>query len=165
MAHMTNLKTYGAMTALGMVAAMRSMSALRITLENFRRSPRLSGPDSPLPGLALSAAMSPTSSTALNACVVGEMIGDKLPIAPSRIAALPLIGRVGIGAIGGAVIAAAEEEPIAVGAAIGGAAALAASYVIYHLRRKLGESTGIPDPVIGLAEDAVVIGALTRMMP
>jgi uncharacterized membrane protein len=45
-----------------------------------------------------------------------------------------------------------------VGAILGGIGAIAGAYGFYHLRRRIGEETGVPNRVLGIAEDAIVVG-------
>jgi uncharacterized membrane protein len=54
----------------------------------------------------------------------GELVGDKLPKAPSRTEPLGLVPRLGFGALGGAVLAsrAGESEPAAAAAGLAAAA-------------------------------------------
>src|SRR4051794_6347253 len=76
----------------------------------------------------------------------GELVGDKLPFPPRRLAAPGLIGRLAGGAAAGVVVAGRN------GAAVGAAAALAGSYAGARVRElRPGLSTA-------LAEDAVAVG-------
>ena len=87
---------------------------------------------------------------------VSELIVDKLPILP-RTAAAPLIGRIISGAIAGGAVWAAQDRRARLGALLGGITAAASAFGFYHLRRRLGTKTGIPDPALGLAEDMFVL--------
>ena len=88
---------------------------------------------------------------------VGEMVADKLPIIPDRISPVPLVGRAVSGAICGASLSIVKDKDSGIGALVGGVAAIVSAYGFYYLRRKLGEDTGIPDMLIGLAEDVIVV--------
>ena len=44
-------------------------------------------------------------------------------------------------------------------------AAVASAFAFFTLRKKLGETTGIPDALVGLAEDAVVLAAGSAILP
>lgn len=95
----------------------------------------------------------------------GEVIADKLPGIPSRIAPGPLAGRLVSGmAVGGVVCHAAGKSPL-VGGLLGGAAALAGSYGGYYGRKALGTRLHLPDPVVALAEDALAAGLGRRFGP
>ncbi len=83
----------------------------------------------------------------------GEAIGDKLPMTPPRSAPPGLAGRI----VCGALVGAATAGPP--GAGLGAALALATTYPSERARALLGRKTGLPDPVIAVAEDAVAYGA------
>jgi uncharacterized membrane protein len=88
----------------------------------------------------------------------GEMIADKTALVGDRIDPLPLAGRAIIGAGLGAVIAAEQDENAVLGGLFGAAAAVVATYVAYHARKRLPLSsvTG------GLLEDSLVIAIASR---
>jgi uncharacterized membrane protein len=88
-----------------------------------------------------------------------ELIGDKLPFTPNRTKLGPLITRAVSGALGGAAIASGKKRSALAGAIIGAAAAIGATYGFYQLRKMAAENSKIPDPVIALAEDALVVGS------
>lgn len=94
------------------------------------------------------------------AAAVGELVADKTPYIGSRLDAGPLAGRVIVGALCGARVAAKKGGNAALGLAVGGAAAYASAHFFYHLRRSATES-GIPDLAFAVAEDAaaLVIGS------
>jgi uncharacterized membrane protein len=93
----------------------------------------------------------------------GELLADKVPGVPARISPLSLSGRAASGALGGAALAAHHRQPRLGPALSGGAAAVASAFAAYHLRRLAGERTSIPDPLLGLLEDAVVLAAGTLL--
>ncbi len=88
---------------------------------------------------------------------LGELIGDKLPRAPSRTALLPLLGRAVSGAVVGAAVFVAGDRRAASGAAVGSTAAIIAAFAGERLRALIVEKSGLPDPVVALAEDAAVL--------
>lgn len=90
---------------------------------------------------------------AILVAAAGEAVGDKLPMTPPRSAPAGLAGRVVCGALVGAATAGRR------GAAVGAAFALATTYPSERARALLGEKTGIPDPVIAVAEDVIAYGA------
>jgi uncharacterized membrane protein len=92
-----------------------------------------------------------------------EMLADKSEYMPDRTNPLPLIGRLVIGSMTAAAFAAKRRRPVLVPAVIGAAAAVAATFAAYHLRRYAKEEFQVPDRLLGLAEDALVIAA-TRMV-
>ncbi len=110
-----------------------------------------------LEGTALAFLGSPGVSKALLVMVLGELVGDKLPVTPSRTALPPLLGRAASGALVGAALFASDGRHVAAGAAFGSSAAVAAAFAGERLRALAGEKTGLPDPVFALAEDAAVL--------
>jgi uncharacterized membrane protein len=105
--------------------------------------------------LAGLAAVSGRRSTRLVAA--GELIYDKVPSVPSRVAPSLLIGRVAAGALVGFVVGARAGQSRAGSAAAGGLIAFASAHITYRMRRAL--SRRMPAIAAALAEDAMVIGA------
>lgn len=93
----------------------------------------------------------------LTKLAVGEIVADKLPGIPDRIAPGPLFGRALIGGILGALVVDPDERPV--GAVVGAAAAIGAAYLGWLTRRELGRATLLPDPLLAVAEDAIAITA------
>ncbi|MEA2641293.1 MAG: hypothetical protein QOF51_2687, partial [Chloroflexota bacterium] len=87
-----------------------------------------------------------------------ELIGDKLPSAPSRTRPPGLIGRIVLGGLAGAAIAAAGSQSMIVGAGLGVAGAIAGAFAGRELRQRLVRALAVPDFVIACLEDAVAIG-------
>jgi uncharacterized membrane protein len=85
----------------------------------------------------------------------GEMAADKTPWVPPRSAAPALTGRVISGALAGRLLGAAR------GARLGAAVAAASTYPSERARALLGGRLGVPDPLLGIAEDALVVGVAT----
>jgi len=103
-------------------------------------------------------------SLGINLLRLGEFIGDKLPNAPDRIAKPGLVARAGVGALCGAAIYYAEGKKAATGAVIGGLAAIASTYAFFHLRKAVCKKTGIADPFIGVAEDALATAGAMALL-
>jgi len=144
----TLLKAIG----LGVIAGMRSMSAPALVSNHIARSQPEEISDSPFKVMGYQ-----KTATLLKGLAIGEMIADKLPVVPARVSTGPLIVRVISGAISGGAVCAAEGERAGRGAVAGGLAAIAGAYAFYHLRRNVGEETNVPDPLLGLAEDVIVV--------
>ena len=100
---------------------------------------------------------SPRVSKTLVLMELGELVGDKLPATPSRTSLPPLLGRAASGALVGAAVFVSEGRRATTGAALGSTAAIAASFTGEWLRALAVEKTGLPDPVVALAEDATVL--------
>ncbi|WP_412069511.1 DUF4126 family protein [Rubrivirga sp. IMCC43871] len=88
----------------------------------------------------------------------GELVADKLPVAPSRTAPLGLAGRAGSGALVGAAVAAARRQNVILPALVGAASAVVSSFAMMELRAAVGEHFGVPDSAVALAEDALAVG-------
>ncbi len=110
-----------------------------------------------LDGTPLAFLNSPRLSKVLVIMELGEIVGDKLPITPSRTSPPILLGRAASGGLVGAISYLSEGRRIATGAVLGSCAAAAAAFAGERLRVLVGEKTGLPDPVVALAEDAVVM--------
>jgi uncharacterized membrane protein len=100
---------------------------------------------------------SPRIFKALVAMEVGELVGDKLPVTPSRTSLLPLLGRAASGALVGAAVFVSEGRHATIGAALGSTAAIAGGFAGERLRALTVEKTGLPDPVVAFAEDVTVL--------
>lgn len=106
----------------------------------------------------------PGVSTVLRMMEIGEFIGDKLPVTPSRTSPPPLLGRAASGALVGAALFASEKRPAVAGGILGVASALAAAYVSERLRLQISGRLGVPDPVVALLEDGLVLLAGARLL-
>lgn len=106
----------------------------------------------------------PAARTIMQVGAVGEMIGDKLPTTPSRIAPGPLGGRIAFGAFAGAALGSEyrSRSAIALGAILGGIGALAGSFGGYHARNAVTSTYGLPDLPVALAEDALAVGIASQ---
>lgn len=98
-------------------------------------------------------------SAALGIAALAEIVADKLPFVPARTDIGSLFGRALFGGMLGASVAdmvgARRLAPMLAGAT----AAVASAAAAYHARRWLHDRTGVPDPALGLVEDAVVLAA------
>ncbi len=93
---------------------------------------------------------------------VGELVADKMPTMPSRLAPGPLLGRmISGGAVGYALCRRGGGSPWA-GALLGAGAAVAGAYSGYHTRKALGARGRVPDPIAALLEDALALGVGRR---
>ena len=100
----------------------------------------------------------PVSHWIFTALAIGELIGDKLPMTPSRITWFPLVGRFCFGGLCGALAATALTGPWIEGALLGAFSAIAGAFLGYHLRHYLVATRGFKDLYVALAEDAATIG-------
>lgn len=144
------LNTYLQTACLGVIAGMRSMGAPALVSDHLARSQPSALEQSPLRWLGTAKAANVTKFLA-----AGEIVGDKLPFTPSRLAPGPLFGRVLSGGLSGAALCVADGKRIEVGTVIGMAGAVAGAYGFYHLRRTLGQKWPVPEPALGAAEDVL----------
>lgn len=141
---------------LGAVTGLRSMQGLVWT------SRELTGRRVPFRATRLRKWLADeTVSTVLSGLAVGELVADKLPGVPSRIAPGPLLGRAALGALVGALAAGRKGQ--AAGAAVGAVAAVAAAFAGWFLRSEAARATSLPDPSLALAEDAVAVVAARKL--
>ena len=137
---------------IGAIAGMRSLAApALVSRELSHRESRA------LEGTPLALLATPTAANVLQALAASELVADKTPLVPDRTAPVPLVGRAGAGALAGAAVAVAGGERALEGALVGAAAAVATTYTAYHLRRFFSRRLHIPDRLLGMAEDALVV--------
>ena len=134
----------------GALAGMRASSAPALLSSHFCKHP------ASLKRSRLNWFCSARTSGILSAMAAGEVLGDKLPAAPDRIAPTGLIGRAVSGALAGAVLdkAAGSRRPYALW--IGAGAAVAAAFASFYIRKALSEK--ISDRKVAVMEDLLVYG-------
>ena len=137
--------------ALGAISGLRSASGPAFVSRAASRG------DMDLGGTPIAFLGSPLLSKALTTAQLGEMIVDKLPFAPGRTKLKPLLGRAASGGLAGAAAAASEDRHAAMGILLGSSAAVVAAFAGEAFRAIVGRKTGLPDPVVAVAEDAVVL--------
>jgi uncharacterized membrane protein len=103
----------------------------------------------------------PVAGTLLTAVAAGESIADKVAPLPDRTEPVPLAGRVVLGGATGALLARSRGGSPVLAAAAGAGAALAGAWLFTAARRGLTRR-GIPDALVGTAEDLAVM-RLTRV--
>lgn len=149
------------MPLLGVSTGLRSFTPIAVT-SWFAYSGKL-----PVEGTWASWIAHPAAVGAFTAAAVGEYVGDKLPNTPARTSPVPLIGRLTLGGLVGAVVATAFRRPWIGGVAMGALGALAGSYGGYHARRALTKEAGLPDLPVALSGDAasvtLAVRSLTRL--
>jgi uncharacterized membrane protein len=105
-------------------------------------------------------ALGKVAKVALPVLAAGELVADKLPMAPPRVEGPGLVGRVVAGALSGRVVADAR------GARVGAAFALASTYPSQQLRSQLVQHTPLPDVACAVPEDiAGATAAATAAAP
>jgi uncharacterized membrane protein len=141
----------GRAVVLGVVTGMRTQVPLALLAADAKRGHFAA--DSAPPALLRSSAALPL----LTIAAAGEMVVDKLPIAPSRLAPGPLFGRFLFGGLAGALVARRAGQRILTGAVLGAGGAGIGAFAGYHVRVWLGETTGLPDPIWGTLEDILAL--------
>jgi uncharacterized membrane protein len=130
---------YGSAAVIGAVSGFRSLAA---------------------PAVVTTRLGSERAAHIVQALAVGELIADKLPFMPDRTKPVSLTFRAVSGAACGYAIASSKgkhprEREKWISAAIGGAAALAASYAGFEFRKRVR----LPRLLSAFIEDAVTVAA------
>lgn len=100
--------------------------------------------------------ISAKASKRITHLAISELIADKLPFTPSRLTAGPLASRIVSGAVCGATIYGAVEQPLIEGAVLGGVGAIAGAFAGYYGRKRFSRSG--PDLPGAVLEDVLAIG-------
>lgn len=137
---------------IGVIAGLRSMTAPAVVAWAARLG-WIDLRDSPLSFMGSTAAVVVFTLGAL-----GELVADKLPRTPSRTKPAPLIGRILLGGLAGAAVAASASQSIPLGAVLGAAGGIAGAFLGYEIRTRLVRALKVPDFVVAGLEDAVAIG-------
>ncbi len=132
---------------LGVVTGIRSMVGLAFFSDHANEEHSKNNP-------ALKLLKMPQAAPILNTMAAGEVVMDKMPFMPNRTDAAPLLGRM---AMGGLVGAAISKDNWVQGAVAGAVGALLSAYAIFHIRKALHEDRHIPNVVLGMVEDAIVL--------
>jgi uncharacterized membrane protein len=111
----------------------------------------------PLEGTWASWTARVASVAIFTALAVGELIVDKLPRTPNRIAPGPLLARLVFGGLAGSIAATAMDGPGLEGVLLGLIGAALGAFAGFMIRRDVVESVGCPDWPVALAEDILTI--------
>ncbi len=144
---------------LGAIAGVRSMAAPAALSRAVER-----GDVGGLEQTPFAALGSPEVSTVLRLFEIGEMIVDKLPVAPSRTSPPPLLGRMASGAFVGSTLFVSEERWGVTGGVLGAVSALIGAYAAERLRLRTAAKLGIPDPGVALLEDGIALVGAARLL-
>jgi uncharacterized membrane protein len=140
--------------ALGAITGVRSMAAPALLSHELAERGSF-GDDTRLERFLTSQ----STSRLLTLFAGGEMLADKVHFVPDRTAALPLLGRAMIGSLTAAAYAVNRRHPVLLPAAVGAAAAVASALAAFHLRRIAAEQLRVPDRLLGMMEDGLVVAA------
>ncbi len=108
--------TYIRAALLGFVGGLRSMTPFAMLNRTRELDPP---PNSTIEQILTS----PVTRTITDLLASGELVGDKLPQIPNRISPVPLLGRVGLGALAGMSICRRYQQSLLLGALLGAVAA------------------------------------------
>ena len=144
---------------LGAISGMRAAISPAIVSHYLRKNPDLSLDDSKLRFFQL-----PVAAIVTKVLGAAEITVDKLPNTPNRIVLPQVIARVTSGAFAGGIVFKANRQSLLKGMLIGGASALAATFVSFYLRKYLDKKTGIQDPIVGGIEDIIALGSGVLLM-
>lgn len=140
----------------GLVTGMRSMT-LPAFLGRTLASEKCGG------GAITPFLTKPSARNLLSMLAASEMIADKTPLIPDRTEPVSLIGRAVLAGICGAAIAEQQGSSRVGSALISSLTAVGSTFFSYKLRKKVGALTRVPDPLLGLMEDAMVLTAAYRL--
>ena len=147
-------KTLYKALSLGALAGMRSLSAPAMLSRHLSEQRNGYLATTPLHYL-----QNKTVANALSVVAATELLGDKVPGVPDRTNLPSLLMRAASGAVVGATVYVGNHQKLWQGAALGAAAAIAATYASFYLRKTLSEKTSMADPVVGTLEDALVLAS------
>lgn len=139
----------------GFITGMRSL-----TLPAFL-SHRLSSEDGK--GSVPLYLVEPSTATLLSVLAAGEKIADKTPFIPDRTDALSLAGRAAIAGLCGVAIADFRNTSRLPAALVSSLTAVGSTFLSHTLRKNAGTLTSLPDSVLGMVEDALVLVSASRL--
>jgi uncharacterized membrane protein len=140
-----------AIPLLGLVTGLRSMTAMAVLCWFAYRG------DLPLDGTWASWAAKLTTAIIFTVLAVGELVADKLPKTPNRSAPGPLLVRVIIGGLVGAIVAAGLNGSEFEGVILGVGGALIGTFGGFLVRREVVLRMSCRDWPVALVEDASAI--------
>ncbi len=157
-AHARQAPTLAVAAAFGTLTGMRSASGPALLAARSLTA----GPQ-PGAGPAERWLAHPGTALVLGVLAVGEIVADKMPWIPARIAPPSLAGRIASGALCGGLQARRWGQRVWAPALVGGLAALGSTFVAYSVRRRTSERFGISTALLGVVEDALVIAAASAL--
>jgi uncharacterized membrane protein len=140
-----------AIPLLGLVTGMRSMTAMAVLCWFAYKG------DLSLDDTWASWAAKLTTAIIFTMLALGELVADKLPKTPNRIAPGPLLVRVVMGGLIGAIVAAGLNGSGVEGVILGVGGALIGSFGGFLVRREIVSRLDCKDWHVALAEDATAI--------
>jgi uncharacterized membrane protein len=144
---------YGRVTGLAAITGMRHLSGLALVGYAASRC-RLEN----LEGTRLWWLGSRKVSNLLLVAALGELVVDKLPFLPGRNTWPMITQQAAMGALVGSALGLSARRSVGALATLGALTGAISSWSAYYLRTGASRELGVPDLVVGLAEDALVVG-------
>jgi uncharacterized membrane protein len=138
--------------AIGVIAGLRAITAPAVTAW----AAHLGWIN--LHGTALSFMGSIITAIVFTLAAAGEIVNDKLPKTPSRLAPGGLAPRILFGGLAGASVAVGGGQALWLGIVLGIVGCLVGAVAGYQVRMRIVEALGTKDLYIALLEDLVAIG-------
>lgn len=160
---MTSLRDFVSPRDIAVAVALGALAGVRATLPNalLGRAANRRGRGSKA-GSALGTGL---SARVMTFASLLELVGDKLPGAPNRVAASPQLARIGSGGLAAAALGRPRLGSMAVLAVVGGATAALSTALSLRLRRRATRKWGLSSSRSGLIEDAIVLAAAAALLP
>ncbi len=143
-----------AIPLLGLVTGLRTMTAMMVLCWFAYRG------HLPVEGTWAFWSGNLITAVVFSVLAVGEYIGDKLPKTPNRIAPGPLMARLVLGGLVGAIVAPGIEGSIL----LGGGGALLGAFGGFLIRRALGQNLECKDWHVAVTEDILAAGCAILAM-
>jgi uncharacterized membrane protein len=105
-----------------------------------------------------------TAAIVFTVLAVGEIVADKLPSTPNRIAPFPLAARLCFGALVGAIVATGLNGSFIEGVMLGAGGALIGAFGGFLVRREMVQQLGCKDWHVAAAEDVIAVICAILMM-
>lgn len=118
----------------------------------------------PLSGSRLNFLGTTTGAIIVAILAVAELIGDKLPMTPSRLTPGPLGGRVIMSSLAAAAVALGSGQSWILGVVSGAIGSLAGAFSGFHVRQVIVRGLGVADRLIAVVEDLVTFGLVLLVL-
>jgi uncharacterized membrane protein len=147
-----------AIPLLGVLTGLRTMTPIAILCWFAYRG------DLPLDDTWASWAGKLTAAIIFSVLAVAELVGDKLPQTGNRIAPFPLMARLCVGGLVGALVATGLDGSVVEGVMLGAGGALVGAFGGFLVRRDLVEKLECKDWQVALVEDFITVSCSILMM-
>lgn len=155
--------TYVRVAGLGFATGLRALTPLALLARTLQRGGLRGAPLRPAWGRS-GVLSSGRAAGLLGLLAIGELIGDKVPSAPSRLSRGGLISRLVVGGIVGWETGSVLGGNKLVAALLGAASAGTGAWVGYHVRQWADGVTDWPDAVWAVVEDGLTVLLASRSL-